>query len=113
MRAVAVDIFLGLVVAVAILSSIGVLVMRDAYQRLHYVTPMSLLAPISIGIAILIQSGWSSRSAQTWLAIGFMAIASPFLSHATIRAARIRETGDWRLSKPGQTDQTDRADERR
>jgi monovalent cation/proton antiporter MnhG/PhaG subunit len=100
MRSVVVDIFLGLGATVAIFSSVGVLVMRDAYQRLHYVTPVSLLAPILIGIAVLIQAGWSSRSAQTWLAIAFMAIASPYLSHATIRAARIRATGDWRLTKP-------------
>jgi monovalent cation/proton antiporter MnhG/PhaG subunit len=100
MRSIAVDIFRGLGVTVAIFASVGVLVMRDAYQRLHYVTPVSLLAPILIGIAVLIQSGWSSRSAQTWLAIAFMAIASPYLSHATIRAARIRATGDWRLTKP-------------
>ncbi len=105
MRAIAVDIFLGLGAAVAILSSIGILVMRDAYQRLHYVTPMSLLAPILIGVAISIQSGWSSRSAQIWLAIGFMVIASPYLSHATMRALRIRDAGDWRLRPPKHTDQ--------
>jgi monovalent cation/proton antiporter MnhG/PhaG subunit len=107
MRAVAVDVFLGLGATVALVSSVGILVMRDAYQRLHYVTPISLLTPVLIGIAILIQSGWSSRSAQTWLAIGFMAIASPFLSHATIRAARVRESGDWRLTKPDQADRTE------
>jgi monovalent cation/proton antiporter MnhG/PhaG subunit len=107
MRAVAVDIFLSLGVAVALLSAVGILFMRDAYQRLHYVTPMSLLAPILIGIAILVQSGWSSRSAQTWLAIGFMVIASPYLAHATIRAARVRESGDWRLTKPKQADQAE------
>lgn len=107
MRAIAVDFFLGLGVAVAIVSSVGILAMRDAYQRLHYVTPVSLLTPVSIGIAILIQSGWSSRSAQTWLAIGFMAIASPFLSHATMRAIRIRDTGDWRLTQPERADQTE------
>ncbi|HEY3904090.1 MAG TPA: monovalent cation/H(+) antiporter subunit G [Streptosporangiaceae bacterium] len=105
MRAVAVDIFLGLGAAVAILSAIGILVMRDAYQRLHYVTPLSLLAPILIGVAVLIQSGWSSRSAQIWLAIGFMAIAGPYLSHATMRALRVRDTGDWRLRPPKHTDQ--------
>jgi multisubunit Na+/H+ antiporter MnhG subunit len=105
MREIAVDIFLGLGAAVAILSSIGILVMRDAYQRLHYVTPMSLLAPALIGVAVLIQSGWSSRSAQIWLAIGFMVIAGPYLSHATMRAVRVRDTGDWRLRPPEHTDQ--------
>jgi hypothetical protein len=29
----------------------------------------------------------------------FMAVAGPYLSHATIRAIRVREKGDWR---PGQ-----------
>ncbi len=96
MRAVATDIILGLGAALVLVSAIGVLTMRDAYRKLHYVTPISLIAPVAVGIAILIQSGWSSRSAQAWLAIGFMVIASPFLSHATIRAARIRATGDWR-----------------
>lgn len=28
-----------------------------------------------------------------------MVIAGPFLSHATIRAIRVREKGDWRLEK--------------
>ena len=31
-----------------------------------------------------------------FLALFFMIIAGPFLSHATIRAIRVRETGDWR-----------------
>jgi hypothetical protein len=29
----------------------------------------------------------------------FLIVAGPFLTHATIRAARIRETGDWRLRR--------------
>ena len=110
MRAIAADIFLGLGAAVAIIFSVGILAMRDVYQRIHYVTPVSLVAPASIGIAIFIQSGWSSRSAQTWLAIGFMGIASPYLSHATMRAARIRATGDWRLTR---RDPADSAEDQR
>jgi hypothetical protein len=31
-----------------------------------------------------------------------MGIAGPFLSHATVRAIRIREKGDWRLRQGGQ-----------
>ena len=104
MRAIAADVFLGLSAAVVIVSSIGILVMRNVYDRVHYVTPISLIAPVAVGIAILITSGWSSRSAQTWLAIGFMLITSPFLSHATIRAARVRATGDWRLARPDKAD---------
>ena len=32
-----------------------------------------------------------------------MVIAGPFLTHATIRAARVRETGDWRPGRHGGT----------
>jgi multisubunit Na+/H+ antiporter MnhG subunit len=97
MRAIAADVFLGLAVAVVLISSIGILVMRDAYQKLHYVTPLALLAPLCLGVAVLITSGWSSSSAQAWLTVAFLAIGGPFLSHATMRAARIRATGDWKL----------------
>jgi multisubunit Na+/H+ antiporter MnhG subunit len=97
-REVAVDVLLGLAVAVALIASVGVLAMRDAYQKLHYLTPLSILAPVLVGLAVLVQSGYSTRSAQTWLAVGFLVIASPFLSHATIRAARVRAEGDWRMT---------------
>jgi multisubunit Na+/H+ antiporter MnhG subunit len=100
-REVAVDVLLGLAVTVALASSVGVLAMRDAYQKLHYLTPMSIVAPVLVGLAVLVQAGYSARSAQTWLAIGFLVIASPFLSHATIRAARIRADGDWRTAADG------------
>jgi multisubunit Na+/H+ antiporter MnhG subunit len=96
LRAVVVDILLALAVAVALASSVGVLVMRDALTKLHYVTPVSMVAPVLVGLAVLVQAGYSSRSAQTWLALLFLLIAAPFLSHATIRAARIRADGDWR-----------------
>jgi monovalent cation/proton antiporter MnhG/PhaG subunit len=93
---VVVDALLALAVLVVLGSSVGILVMRDVYQKLHFVTPAALVAPVLVGIAILINSGWSSETGQTWMAVLFVAIAGPVLSHATIRAARIRETGDWR-----------------
>jgi multisubunit Na+/H+ antiporter MnhG subunit len=46
--------------------------------------------------------GLVENTGETFLALLFMVIAGPFLSHATIRAIRIRETGDWRLREgPG------------
>ncbi len=99
-REVAVDILLALAVAVVLASSLGVLVMRDAVRKVHYLGPLSVVAPVLVGLAVLVQSGWSSRSAQTWLAVLLVVTASPYLSHATIRAARIRTRGDWRQSGP-------------
>ena len=96
MRAIVADILLGLAVLVVLCSSVGILVMRDVYQKLHYVTPVALVAPILVGLAVLVHSGLTIVSTQTWLTLLLLVIAGPFLAHATIRAARIRGTGDWR-----------------
>ena len=97
------DVLLGLAAAVVLVSSAGVLVMRDAYQKLHYVAPIAVVAPVIVALAVLVQSGWTENSGQTWLGLLFMLAGGPFLAHATIRAARIREEGDWRCGagQPG------------
>lgn len=97
------DVLLGLAAAVVLVSSAGVLVMRDAYQKLHYVAPIAVVAPVIVALAVLVQSGWTENSGQTWLGVLFMLAGGPFLAHATIRAARVREEGDWRrgAGQPG------------
>jgi multicomponent Na+:H+ antiporter subunit G len=104
-RNVAVDIILAVAVALVLASAAGLLAMRDTCQRIHYLTPLALVAPLLLGLAVLVQSGSSVSSSLTWLALLFVVISGPILSHATIRAIRIRATGDWRL---GEADQTQR-----
>jgi len=93
------DTFLGLAAAIVLASSVGVLVMRDVYQKLHFVTPTALVAPVLVTLAVLIRARFSATTAETFLALLFMVIAGPYLTHATIRAARVREQGDWRLAR--------------
>lgn len=95
------DAFLGLAAAVVLASSVGVLVMRDVYDKLHFVTPAALVAPVLVTLAVLARAGLSATTGETLLALLFLVVAGPFLSHATIRAARIRDTGDWRISGQG------------
>jgi multisubunit Na+/H+ antiporter MnhG subunit len=95
------DILLGLAVLIVASASVGVLVMRDAYQKLHFVTLAALVAPALVALAVLAQVGVYENSGETFLALLFMIIAGPFLSHATIRAIRVREHGDWRLDQGG------------
>lgn len=94
--AVVADVFLGLAVVVVFASAVGVLAMRDTYQKLHFLTPISLVAPFLVAVAVTVRMGWQEDSGQTWLAVLFLVLAGPLLSHATIRATRIREQGDWR-----------------
>jgi len=95
------DILLGLAVLIVLASSIGVLVMRDAYAKLHFVTPAALVAPALVALAVMVQHGVYEMTGQAFLALFFMIIAGPFLSHATIRAIRVREKGDWRQASSG------------
>ena len=96
MKDVLSDTLLGLAVMIVLGASVGVLVMRDAYQKLHFVTPAALVAPALVALAIFVQVGLFENTGETLLALLFMVIAGPFLSHATMRAIRVREKGDWR-----------------
>lgn len=92
------DTLLGLAVVIVLGASVGVLVMRDPYQKLHFVTPVALVAPALVALAIFVQVGLLENTGETFLALLFMVIGGPFLSHATVRAIRVREKGDWRLN---------------
>ena len=70
--------------------------MRGVYRKLHFVTPVALVAPVLVARAVFVRPGFGENTGQTLLALLFVVFAGPFLTHATIRAARIREQGDWR-----------------
>ena len=109
-RDICVDVLLAVAVAVVLASSVGVLVMRDAYQKTHYLGPAGMVAPVLVAAAVLVRSGLTVDTAETGLALLFVLISSPFLSHATIRAIRIRETGDWRTGRRATADGNATAD---
>jgi multisubunit Na+/H+ antiporter MnhG subunit len=100
------DILLGLAALVVLGAAVGIMVMPDAYAKLHFVTPATLVAPALVALAVLVRAGLDENTGETVLALVFLMIGGPFLSHATIRAIRVRETGDWRLAargtKPGE-----------
>jgi len=54
-----------------------------------------------------VRMGLYENTGETCLALFFMVIAGPYLSHATMRAIRVRETGDWR-SGPAAREEPDR-----
>jgi multisubunit Na+/H+ antiporter MnhG subunit len=95
------DILLGLAVLIVFASAVGVLVMRDAYQKLHFVTPAALVAPALVALAVMVQHGVYEMTGEAFLALFFMIVAGPFVSHATMRAIRVREKGDWRPRRAG------------
>lgn len=103
-RSITADVLLGLAALVVLASSVGVLVMRGVYGKIHFLTPIALVAPVLVAVAVGVQTGLRENTAQTWLTLGFLVIAGPYITHATIRAARVREKGDWRPGKGGGPD---------
>ena len=86
---------LGAGVACEVIACLGVLAMRNAYDRLHFVAPASLGAVLIAG-AIWAREGPSGIALKATVVALFLLVASPALAHATARAGRISEHGDWR-----------------
>jgi len=88
---VAADVVLGLAVAIVLASSAGVLIMRGAYRKLHFVTPAALVAPVLVVLAVFIRSGLSENTGESLVALVFLVVAGPYLTHATVRAIRAHD----------------------
>ena len=101
-REIATDMLLALAVLIVAASAAGVLVMKDAAARLHFVTPAAVVAPVLVAAAVFVRQGLDENTGETLVALFFMVVAGPYLSHATIRAIRVREHGDWRLTRAEQ-----------
>ena len=99
MSRIAVDVLLALTVAIALFCAVGMLVMRDAYQRLHYLAPPASVSTLFLAVAVLIGEEDKTAFAKTALIAVLLTIMNAVVSHATARAARIREVRrpDWRF----------------
>jgi multicomponent Na+:H+ antiporter subunit G len=83
--------------ASVLLSCVGVLVMREALDRLHFTAPAATIGPVLVAAAVLVEEPLSSAGLKAVLVALLLVVTTPVLSHATARAARIREHGRWRL----------------
>jgi monovalent cation/proton antiporter MnhG/PhaG subunit len=88
MENVAVDILLGLGVAAELLCCIGIVVMRNVYDRLHYVAASTAVGPALILAALLVREGLSASGLEAIAAVAILFLLNPTLIHATARAAR-------------------------
>jgi multicomponent Na+:H+ antiporter subunit G len=92
---VAVAVLLGLGVGSALLSAAGLLATRNPYDQLHFTGPATVIAPVAIAAAVLVEEPLSSAGVKAVLIALVMLATGPVLIHATARAARVRERGRW------------------
>lgn len=82
-------------VALEVLAVLGVIAMRDAFDRLHYVG-LAGFGALLVGVSILVREGFSLIGDKS-LAIGvLLVLLGPVLAHTTARSLRTRQHGDWR-----------------
>lgn len=74
---------------------LGLVVMRDVYDRLHYVG-LAGYGALLVGISILIRESWSLIGDKALATGGVLVLIGPVVVHTTMRSFRVRELGDWR-----------------
>ena len=88
MRHAVVTVLLFAGVALEIFCCLGVLLMRDALSRLHYVGATTLGA-LLIGAAVVVRDSFSLIGSRAILVGVFLLVSSPVLTHATARAIHV------------------------
>jgi len=87
----AVGALVALGVAVELACCLGVVVMRDVYDKLHFTGPATILGPLALAGAIVVQEGLNQAGIKAVLIAGLLLVANPVLTHATGRALYIRQ----------------------
>lgn len=82
---------LALGVGAELVCCLGVLVMRSAFDRLHYTSAGTGVGPFLVGAAVLVREGFGGIGLQTIATVGLLFLLGPLLVHATARAAQRAE----------------------
>ena len=89
------DVLLVVGVAIELLACLGLLLMGTVFDRLHYVGLASTLGPIAIAGAVLLEEGVSTAGLKAIFIAVVLVGVGPVVTHATARAARVRQFGHW------------------
>ena len=82
----------GLLELIAVL---GICVMRDPYDRLHYVG-LAGFGALLMTVAVLVRESFSLIGDKALLVGVILVLTGPVLTQTTARSLLIRELGDWR-----------------
>jgi multisubunit Na+/H+ antiporter MnhG subunit len=88
MRDVVTWVLVGAGVAVQVFACLGVVLMRDALDRLHYVGASAVGVPL-VAAAVLVSEGPSLIGIKALLTVAFVLATGPVLGHASARAIHL------------------------
>jgi multisubunit Na+/H+ antiporter MnhG subunit len=82
-------------VGLEVIAVLGVSVMRDVLDRLHYVG-LAGFGALLVAISILCAESFSLIGDKALVTGALMVMVGPVLVHVTARSLRARALGDWR-----------------
>ena len=93
------DIAVAVLLAICVVSSLiccyGLLAFRDLYERLHFMSVVTTISSFGLLFAVVVKQGWGQGTIKSILVVIVLLLINAVLSHATARAARVREFGHW------------------
>lgn len=92
---IAVEVLVWLAVVTCLVCCLGIVVMKDFFERLHYMATVSTVAAVALLVAVVIEQGWGQAAIKMSLIVIVLFLMNAVLTHATARAARVRELGRW------------------
>jgi len=91
----AVEVLVWVVVITCLLCCLGLVAMKDFFERLHYMATVSTVATMALLAAVVIEQGWGQAAIKVSLIVVVLLLMNAVLTHATARAARVRDLGHW------------------
>ncbi len=92
---IAVAVFLGICVVLTFISCWALVLFKDAFERLHYLSAITTISTFALLVAVVIKEGAGQATIKTILVFVLLLLVNAVLSHATARAARVRQYGNW------------------
>src|SRR5438309_4877609 len=98
MKSVVIDVLLVVGVVVQVGAALGVVLMRNVYQRLHYSASATTVGPFAIAAAVIVQESFSASGLQALLVAVTLIVGGALGVHAIGRAAFVRGRNGWRIT---------------
>ncbi len=87
-------------VGFALLGALGVWLMRDPYQRLHYLTLPAVFSSLFVTVAVFLHDPQKQAGGKVALTALVLFAMNAVVTHATARAAWVFEHGRWPPREP-------------
>jgi multicomponent Na+:H+ antiporter subunit G len=104
-REIVVGLLLSGAVAVELACSLALFVAKDSFDRLHFLGPAATLGPLLVVSALVIENALSTNGVKAILTGVLLFLTGPIVTHATGRAARVRQYGHWQALPYEEVDQ--------